>query len=186
MGFQVLETSKLLNYARARSLWIVTFCTGCGGVELPPTATARFDFERFGIISTPSIRQADLLLITGYVTPKTLKRIIIVYEMMRNPKYIIAHGSCPVNAGIYWDSYNTVKKLDLYIPVDVWIAGCMPRPEAILRALVKLMKMVKEGKALGWKRYLENFEFYRKNQDRLFGKDWRKREIEKLRFYIHD
>lgn len=147
--FKVFEP-PLFRWARKKSLWIVAFCTGCGGIEMPPLATARYDFERFGIMPNPAPRMADLFLITGYVTPKTLKRIIITYEMMQDPpKYVLAHGSCPINGGVYWDSYNVVKQLDKYIPVDVVIAGCMPRPEAVMDGITEIMRKIEDGTLTG-------------------------------------
>ncbi len=154
-----------------RSLWIVHFCTGCGAMEMPAIMTSRYDMERFGIVSMATPRQADIMLVTGYVAVKTLKRIVRVYEQMQDPKYVVAFGSCPINGGLYWDSYNTIKQLDKYIPVDVYIAGCMPRPEAIMDALLKLMEMIDKGKADGWRRYKEKFELYKANQNRVF-KRW--------------
>ncbi|NPA47242.1 MAG: NADH-quinone oxidoreductase subunit B [Thermococci archaeon] len=170
--FKVFE--PLFRWARKKSIWIITFCTGCGGIEMPPLMNARYDLERFGMMPNPSPRMADLFLITGYVTPKTLKRIIITYEMMEDPKYIMSHGSCPINGGVYWDSYNVVKQLDRYIPIDVSIAGCMPRVEAVMDGIMEIMRKVERGEADGWKRYRDNYEWYRRNQDELFGKGWRK------------
>ena len=154
-----------------RSMWVIHFCTGCGAMEMPAVMASRYDMERFGIIPMATPRQADILLVTGYVAVKTLKRIVRVYEQMQEPKYVIAFGSCPINGGLYWDSYNTIKRLDKYIPVDVYIAGCMPRPEAILDAFLGLMKMIDEGKANGWKRYHDYFDKYIQNQKRVF-KRW--------------
>jgi len=147
------------------------FCTGCGAVELPPTMTSRFDMERFGIAPMATPRQADVLLVTGYLTVKTLKRVIRSYEQMIDPKYVIGFGSCTVNGGMYYDSYNVINHLDLYIPVDVYIAGCMPRPEAIIDAFLKLRQMIVNGEADGWKRYRENLEWYRKNQRKILDVD---------------
>ncbi len=163
------EWSKVARIASKKSLWIVHFCTGCGAIEMPPVMTSRFDAERFGIAPMATPRQADVLLITGYLTVKTLKRVIEVYEQMQEPKYVIAFGSCTINGGMYWDSYNTIKELDKYLPVDLYIAGCMPRPESIIDAFVKLMKMIEEGKARGWEKYRENYEWYKKNQGKVFN-----------------
>jgi len=165
----------LIDFARKRSLWIVSFYTGCGGIEVPPLMTSRYDLERFGMMPNPSPRMGDLFLTTGYVTPKTLKRIIITYEMQPDPKYVMGFGSCTINGGIYWDSYNSIKRLDKYIPVDVYIAGCMPRPESIMQGISKMMELIETGRADGWKRYRENYDYYRKNQDRLLGEGWREK-----------
>ncbi len=154
----------LSNWARGRSLWMVHFCTGCGAIEMPPTMTSRYDMERFGIIPMATPRQADLLLITGYLTVKTLKRVIRTYEQMADPKWVIGFGSCTVNGGMYWDSYNTIKVLDLYLPVDLYIAGCMPRPESIIDAFIRLREGIERGEFNGWKKYYENLEYYKRNQ----------------------
>ncbi len=166
---QVKEKHKrsLSNWARGRSLWMIHFCTGCGAMEMPPTMTSRYDMERFGIIPMATPRQADLLLITGYLTVKTLKRVIRTYEQMQDPKWVIGFGSCTLNGGMYWDSYNTIKRLDLYLPVDVYIAGCMPRPEAIIEAFVRLQEGIARGEFNGWQRYRENLAWYRANQAKV-------------------
>ncbi len=158
---------RVLNFFRSRSMWMLYYCTGCGAVELPPSMTSRFDMERFGIGPMATPRQADILLVTGYVSIKTLDRIVRTYEQMPEPKYIVSFGSCPNNGGIYWDSYATINHLDRYIPVDISIAGCMPRPQAVLDALTKLMKMIDNGEAVAYKKYNLDREFYKKNQDEV-------------------
>lgn len=155
------------NFARKNSLFVLAYGTGCGAIEIPPTMTSRYDAERFGIRGAATPRQADVLLITGYLATKTLKRVIRVYEQMQDPKYVMAFGSCTINGGMYWDSYNTINRLDMYLPVDVYINGCMPRPEAVIAGFVKLQKLIQEGRADGWKRYQENLEYYRKNQKKI-------------------
>jgi len=129
--------------------------------------TSRYDAERFGIRGAATPRQADVLLITGYLATKTLKRVIKVYEQMQDPKYVIAFGSCAINGGMYWDSYNTINMLDKYIPVDVYINGCMPRPEAVIAGFVKLQNLIQEGKADGWDKYKKNLDYYKENQKKV-------------------
>ncbi len=160
---------EISNMLRKRSLWMLHYCTGCGAMELPPTMTSRYDMERFGIVPYVTPRQADILLITGYVNVKTLRRIVTVYEQMLDPKYVIGFGSCPINGGIYWDSYPVIKKLDKYIPVDLYIAGCMPRPEAVITSFRHLMDLIDKGKADGYKRYRENYAYYKENQRKVLG-----------------
>ncbi len=167
---EILATIK--NFARKHSLWVVAYGTGCGAIEIPPTMTSRYDAERFGIRGAATPRQADVLLITGYLSVKTLKRVIRTYEQMQDPKYVIGFGSCTINGGMYWDSYNTIKLLDMYLPVDVFINGCMPRPEAVITGFIKLQQLIKEGKAEGAKKYKENIEWYRANQKKII-KNWR-------------
>jgi len=162
---------RILNFFRARSIWMLHYCTGCGAIELPPTMTSRYDMERFGIGPMATPRQSDILLVTGYVSVKTLKRIVRTYEQMPEPKWVIGFGSCPVNGGIYWKSYNTINYLDKYIPVDVNIYGCMPRPQAVLDGMLKLMDMIKKGEAVGYKKYKLNYEWYKKNQREVLERE---------------
>ena len=134
--------------------------------------TSRFDMERLGISPMVSPRQADILLITGYVSVKTLKRVILTYEQMGSPKYVIGICSCTVNGGMYWQSYATAKKLNDYMPVDLYIAGCMPRPEAVITGLRQLMDNIQHGKANGWEDYYRRYDYYLGHQQRLFGETW--------------
>ncbi len=170
------ESSKIVefikNFARKNSLWILAYGTGCGAIEIPPTITSRYDAERFSIRGAATPRQADVLLITGYLSVKTLKRVIRSYEQMQDPKYVLGFGSCTINGGMYWDSYNTIKQLDLYLPVDVYINGCMPRPEAVIAGFMKLQELIGKGEANGWKHYQQNLEWYRQNQQKLI-KNWK-------------
>lgn len=160
---------RVVSRLQKHSLWMLHYCTGCGAVELPPTMTARYDMERFGIMPMVTPRQADILLITGYLSVKTLKRVILVYEQMQAPKYVVGFGSCTINGGMYWNSYATIKSLDQYVPVELYLAGCMPRPEAIITGFNELIGRVERGEAESWKDYYENYEFYRKNQEEAFG-----------------
>jgi len=166
------NNSIIANWARKHSLWVLAYGTGCGAIEVPPTMTSRYDAERFGIIGMATPRQADVLLITGYLSIKTLKRVIRTYEQMQAPKYVIGFGSCTINGGMYWDSYNTIKRLDDYLPVDIFINGCMPRPEGVIDGFIKLQERIAGGKANGWKHYQENLDWYRANQKKVI-KNWK-------------
>jgi len=159
------------NWARKHSLFILAYGTGCGAIEIPPTMTSRYDAERFGIRGAATPRQADVLLITGYLTTKTLKRVIRVYEQMQDPKYVIGFGSCTINGGMYYDSYNTIKVLDKYLPVDVYINGCMPRPESVIEGFTELQRIIARGEGNGAAKYKENLEWYRANQKKVL-KNW--------------
>jgi NADH-quinone oxidoreductase subunit B len=163
---------ELLDFCRSRSLFVLHYCTGCGAIELPPAMTSRFDMERLGIQPMVSPRQADILLITGYVSVKTLKRVVLTYEQMGAPKYVIGICSCTVNGGMYWQSYATAKKLDDYLPVDLYIAGCMPRPEAVIAGLRQLIDNIQAGRVDGWQDYYRRYDHYLGNQQRLFGETW--------------
>lgn len=162
---------KFLNWARAHSLWILAFGTGCGAIELRPLISSRYDISRLGMQMRPTPRPANLFMIGGYVSIKTLKRIVRSYEQMQGPKFVVAVCSCAINGGMYWDSYNTIKRIDEYIPVDVYITGCMPRPEAILAGFAKLRELIMAGKAEGQNLYAQNFDWYKENQKRVI-KDW--------------
>jgi len=166
---EALATIK--NWFRANSLWVMAYGTGCGAIELRPLTTARFDMERFGMAMRPTPRQSNVLIVSGYLATKSLKRVIRAYEQMPSPKWIVGLGSCTINGGMYWDSYNTLNRLDLYLPVDVYIAGCMPRPEALIEGFKYLMERIKKGEANGWHHYLENLDWYKANQKKLIT-DW--------------
>ena len=162
---------KFLNWARANSLWILGFGTGCGAIELRPLMTARFDMFRYGMAPRPTPRQSCVFVIGGYASIKTLKRIVRSYEQIQAPKFVLALGSCTINGGMYFDSYNTINRIDHYIPVDVYVTGCMPRPEALIAGLRKLQELIKQGKAEKANEYIENFEWYKANQKKVI-KDW--------------
>ncbi len=163
---------RIADRCRSRSLFVLHYCTGCGAIELPPSMTSRFDLERVGMQPMVTPRQADILLITGYLAVKTLKRVILSYEQMQGPKYVIGLGSCTINGGMYWNSYATVKQLGEYIPVDTYIAGCMPRPEAIQQLFLHLIDRIDSGEANAWEDYYRNYDRYLANQQHLFGPQW--------------
>ncbi len=139
------KTKSVISWARAKSLWVIFYFTGCGFIELAPWVSSGFDMERFGLLAESNPRHSDAFIIAGYVTRKTLKRIIRIYEQMPEPRFVIALGCCPARGGTYWDSYNTIKKIDNYIPVDMWIAGCPPRPEAIGAGVIQAAKAIQSG-----------------------------------------
>lgn len=163
--------AKIKNWCRANSLWIMAYGTGCGAIELRPLMTSRFDIARFGMAPRPTPRQSNVLVIGGYLSLKTLKRVIRAYEQMPAPKWVVALGSCTINGGMYWDSYYTINRLDLYLPVDVYVSGCMPRPEAVIAGFQRLMEKIKAGEANGWNEYRENIDRYKTNQKRVIT-DW--------------
>jgi len=163
---------KAINWFRSHSMFVLAYGTGCGAIEMPPTFTSRYDIERLGVVGVATPRQADILIVSGYCSPKTLKRVIRSYEQMIEPKYVIALGSCTINGGMYWDSYNTIKQLDNYIPVDMFVNGCMPKPEALIEGFVSLQKnILDDTKEAGWQKYKNNYEYYFENQKKLFKKN---------------
>ena len=161
--------NKIANYFTANSLWMLNYCTGCCAIELPQVMTSRYDMERLGMRSMATPRQADILLVTGYASINTLRRLIYTYEQMGDPKYVVGFGSCTINGGIYHDSYAVVNKLDMFFPVDLYIAGCMPKPEAVMNGFKELIRLIEKGKATGWKNYKAHYDWYKKNQLDLFG-----------------
>lgn len=157
------------DYFRRNSIWMLMYCTGCCAIELPPAMTSAYDMERFGMGPMATPRQADVLLITGYLSLKTLRRIIYTYEQMSEPRYVVGFGSCTINGGVYHDSHAVINQLNQYIPVDVYVAGCMPNTEAVMNGFVDLMGMMKNKTANGWKKYHENYEWYKQNQIDALG-----------------
>ncbi len=140
-------TEDLFRWARSSSPWPLTFGLACCAIEMMATAASHNDFDRFGAgVFRASPRQADLMIVAGTVTYKMAKRVKLLYDQMTHPKYIIAMGSCTLNGGpFYYDSYTVVRGIDQYIPVDVYVPGCPPRPEALLYGLLKLRKMITKG-----------------------------------------
>ena len=136
----------LLKWARTKSPWLLHFNTGaCNGCDIEVVAllTPRYDVERFGIKLEPSPRHADVLVVTGIVTKQVAPRLKRIYEQMPSPKFVIAIGACACSGGIFQGCYGMYKRLDEVIPVDVYVPGCPPKPEAMMQAVVKLIEKVK-------------------------------------------
>ncbi|MHB1456877.1 MAG: NADH-quinone oxidoreductase subunit B [Armatimonadota bacterium] len=149
----VTNLDTVINWARTSSLWYMLFGLACCAVEgLMAAGAARFDLDRFGMFFRASPRQCDLMIVAGTVTKKMAPRIKRIYEQMAEPRYVIAIGACALNGGPFYDSYNVVKGIDKVIPVDVYVPGCPPRPEAVIYACLKLREKIKKetmGKKAG-------------------------------------
>ncbi|MCX7991725.1 MAG: NADH-quinone oxidoreductase subunit B [Proteobacteria bacterium] len=144
--FALLE--DVLNWARKNSLWPATFGLACCAIEMMAAGAARFDLDRFGAgVFRPSPRQADLMIVAGTVTKKMAPRVKTLYEQMPAPKYVIALGACAISGGVFSkNAYGVVKGVDSFLPVDVYVPGCPPRPEALIYGLLELQKKIKEGR----------------------------------------
>lgn len=146
----VLTTlNDLYNWARLSSLWPLLYGTSCCFIEFAALIGSRFDFDRFGLVPRSSPRQADLIITAGTITMKMAPALVRLYEQMPEPKYVIAMGACTITGGMFsTDSYSTVRGVDKLIPVDVYLPGCPPKPEAIMDAVIKLRKKVAQENIL--------------------------------------
>nr|YP_010882843.1 NADH-plastoquinone oxidoreductase subunit K [Androsace kouytchensis]WIF27426.1 NADH-plastoquinone oxidoreductase subunit K [Androsace kouytchensis] len=135
--------NDLSNWSRLSSLWPLLYGTSCCFIEFASLIGSRFDFDRYGLVPRSSPRQADLILTAGTVTMKMGPSLVRLYEQMPEPKYVIAMGACTITGGMFsTDSYSTVRGVDKLIPVDVYLPGCPPKPEAVIDAITKLRKKI--------------------------------------------
>ncbi len=148
------KASYLLNLSRKHSLWYLLFATACCGIEMMQTGGPRTDLDRFGMVFRASPRQSDLMLVAGTITYKMADRVKLLYDQMAEPKYVIAMGSCASCGGLFQKSYSVLKGVDLIVPVDLYLPGCPPRPEALNDAMMKM-------------------------QDIILSEDWRRKMTEK-------
>jgi len=137
----------VVNWSRKSSLWWLTFATACCGIELMQTGASRFDLDRFGSVFRASPRQADLIIVAGTITLKMAERLKRLYEQIPEPKYVISMGSCANTGGPFIkDSYSVLRGVDRIIPVDVYVPGCPPRPEALIEGIMKLQEKIMKEK----------------------------------------
>jgi NADH-quinone oxidoreductase subunit B len=142
-GVFVTTLQELYNWGRRNSVWPMNFGLACCAIEMIATTMARYDIARFGAeVFRPSPRQADMMIISGTVTKKMAPQVVRLYNQMAEPKYVIAMGACAISGGPFKQGYNVLKGIDRYIPVDVHIPGCPPRPEALLQAFITLQKKI--------------------------------------------
>ena len=133
----------VLNWGRRYSLWVFNFGLACCAIEFIAASMARHDFMRLGVIPfAPGPRQADLMIVSGTVTDKMAPAIRRLYDQMPEPKYVISFGACANSGGPYWDSYSVTKGVDQLLPVDVYVPGCPPRPEALLHGILRLQERI--------------------------------------------
>ncbi len=144
-GIIVSQMDFVYNWARGGSVWPLTFGLACCAIEMIASATSRFDIARFGSeVFRPSPRQADLMIVSGTVTKKMAPQVVRIYNQMPEHKWVIAMGACAISGGPFKQGYNVLKGIDRYIPVDVYLPGCPPRPEAVLQSLNYLQEKIRK------------------------------------------
>jgi NADH-quinone oxidoreductase subunit B len=149
-GILLTSLEELYNWGRSNSIWPLQFGLACCAIEMIAAATARFDIARFGAeIFRPSPRQADLMIVSGTVTKKMAPQVVRLWNQMPEPKYCIAMGACAISGGPFKQGYNVLKGIDRFIPVDIYIPGCPPRPEALLNGLMELQKKIQAERVSG-------------------------------------
>ena len=142
-GVVTAKLDELAALGRSNSLWTLTFGLACCAIEMISTHMAHHDLDRFGVVTWPSPRQSDVMIVAGTVVKKMAEPIKLLYEQMPDPKWVIAMGTCATSGGPYYRSYSVVMGVDHLVPVDVYVPGCPPRPEALMDGIVKLQEKIK-------------------------------------------
>ncbi|HSM23232.1 MAG TPA: NADH-quinone oxidoreductase subunit NuoB [Anaerolineaceae bacterium] len=153
----ITTLERIYNWSRANSLWPMMFGLACCAIEMIITAASRFDFSRFGMeVMRPSPRQADVMIVSGTVTKKMVPQIVRLFNQMGEPKYVLAMGACASGGGPFKEGYNVVSGIDKFLPVDIYIPGCPPTPQALLHGLIVLQKKIEREK-------LSDADWYKKD-----------------------
>lgn len=147
-GAVFTTVDKAINWFRLSSVWYLLFGLACCGIELMQTGGPRADIDRIGSVPRPTPRQSDLMIVAGTLTYKMASRLRLLYDQMAEPKYVIAMGSCANCGGLFQLSYSVVKGVDKIVPVDVYIPGCPPRPEALTEGILKLQEKIRKERFL--------------------------------------
>jgi len=144
-GFVLTQVERVLTWARTNSLWPLTFGTSCCAIEMMSVGASRHDWSRFGFeVARATPRQADLIVVAGTITFKMATRLRLLYSQMPDPKWVLAMGACATSGGpFFYESYAVVKGVDRVLPVDVYLPGCPPRPEALLQSLMQLQEKIR-------------------------------------------
>jgi NADH-quinone oxidoreductase subunit B len=152
----ITSIDRIYNWGRRNSIWPMMFGLACCAIEMICVAASRYDFSRFGMeVMRPSPRQSDLMLVSGTVTKKMIPQIVRLYNQMPEPKYVLAMGACASGGGPFKEGYSVVSGVDKFIPVDVYVPGCPPTPQALLNGLIKLQEKID-------KQSIRNVPWYRK------------------------
>ncbi len=150
-GVLVAGIDEIFNWARSNSMWSLTFGLSCCAIEMMATAASHYDLDRFGILFRATPRQADVMIVAGWVSVKMAPFIRRLYDQMPEPKHVLAMGGCACAGGPYRDSETIVKGVGEIVPVDVFVYGCPPRPENLIHGLIKLQERIREESILGIK-----------------------------------
>jgi len=147
-GFYVSTLENIFNWARAGSLWPMSFGLACCAVEMMHSAASRYDLDRFGVIFRPSPRQSDLMIVAGTLCNKMAPALRKVYDQMSEPRWVISMGSCANGGGYYHYSYSVVRGCDRIVPVDIYVPGCPPTAEALMYGVIQLQNKIRRHKTI--------------------------------------